>query len=60
MLAFRLLSRDKIRPKGKFSPIFFILLPPTLGDKRGSRTKKTEAALPLPVLFFKKEEEPTP
>ena len=27
-------------PKGQIFPHFFILLPPTQGDKRGSRTKK--------------------
>ena len=31
---------------------FYILPPPTQGDKRGARTKKTEAAIELPFLCF--------
>ncbi len=35
----------QIERKTKFFPHFFILLPPTQGDKRGSRTKKRKHAL---------------
>ena len=33
-------------------PLFFILLPPTQGDKRGSRTKKRKPRLDFRFLFY--------